>query len=80
MCGGHRDYRYITVPVQERTRVQERNAGQMCPACGAPVEPDFVVCPNCGTQLKAACPSCHKAVDVSWVACPYCGANLRENG
>ena len=79
MCGGHSGRQYVIPRTYEQGPVQgqEQVTGQTCPTCGAPVAPDFVVCPNCGTQLKTACPNCHKAVDISWVACPYCGASLQ---
>ncbi len=81
MCGGHFVPQiHVTREVREESQTPERvtpsEATQTCPSCGAPVQPDFVLCPRCGTQLKRACPTCHKAVDVTWVACPYCGTPL----
>lgn len=43
-----------------------------CPVCRADVDPAFVVCPVCTTQLKQPCKSCSAALDPSWLACPYC--------
>lgn len=43
-----------------------------CAACGYPVEADFVLCPNCHTQLKNLCSHCERALEPSWAICPYC--------
>lgn len=43
-----------------------------CAHCGYPVEADYVLCPNCHTQLKNLCPTCHHALDPRWTVCPYC--------
>lgn len=43
-----------------------------CAACGYPVEADFVLCPNCHTQLKNLCMRCNHALEPSWTVCPYC--------
>ncbi len=43
-----------------------------CATCGYPVEADYVICPNCKSQLKNLCGSCHHALDPSWTVCPYC--------
>ena len=43
-----------------------------CANCGYPVEIDYVICPNCHTQLKNLCNGCGRALDPSWTVCPYC--------
>ena len=43
-----------------------------CANCGYPVEADFVLCPNCHTQLKNLCMRCNHALEPSWTVCPYC--------
>ena len=35
-------------------------------------EADFVLCPNCHTQLKNLCMRCNHALEPSWTVCPYC--------
>jgi RNA polymerase subunit RPABC4/transcription elongation factor Spt4 len=55
-----------------------------CANCGFPVENDYVLCPNCHTQLKNLCGGCSKALDPSWTVCPYCttplgGSSPRRN-
>ncbi len=44
-----------------------------CPGCGARVQTDFVVCPNCHTKLKKSCQGCGRALNLRWGVCPYCG-------
>lgn len=43
-----------------------------CATCGYPVEAEYVICPNCHTQLKNLCSHCNHALDPAWTICPYC--------
>ncbi len=43
-----------------------------CATCGYPVEADYVLCPNCHTQLKNLCSHCQHALDPAWSVCPFC--------
>ncbi len=43
-----------------------------CATCGYPVEADYVLCPNCHTQLKNLCTHCNHALEPAWTICPYC--------
>lgn len=43
-----------------------------CATCGYPVEAEYVICPNCHTQLKNLCSHCNRALDPAWTICPYC--------
>jgi hypothetical protein len=43
-----------------------------CAVCHTEVEPSFLVCPVCTTQLKRPCTSCSAALEPLWQACPYC--------
>jgi RNA polymerase subunit RPABC4/transcription elongation factor Spt4 len=43
-----------------------------CAKCGYPVESDYLMCPNCGTQLKNECRNCNRALKPEWKVCPYC--------
>ncbi|WP_298405941.1 zinc ribbon domain-containing protein [uncultured Chloroflexus sp.] len=45
----------------------------VCPECQRPIEPDFILCPHCHTQLRRRCDSCQKVIDLTWRICPYCG-------
>ncbi|GAB4280541.1 MAG: zinc ribbon domain-containing protein [Coriobacteriia bacterium] len=49
-----------------------------CPACLRPVEPDFLVCPNCMKLLKKACVECGRPLELKWHVCPYCKATQGE--
>jgi RNA polymerase subunit RPABC4/transcription elongation factor Spt4 len=43
-----------------------------CPVCRSGVEPDFLVCPVCTTQLKRPCVQCKRPLEALWQVCPYC--------
>jgi len=49
---------------------------ESCPKCGAPVEKEFIRCPECHFKLKINCPSCGKIVKTNWKICPYCETEL----
>ena len=46
-----------------------------CGKCGAPVQSDFVLCPNCHQKLKNLCPGCNRALELNWSICPYCATS-----
>lgn len=52
---------------------------RLCPECDYPVERDYLICPNCVTELKVACGSCSKPVDPSWRLCPYCTTPIAQS-
>ncbi len=43
-----------------------------CPRCDGTVKEQFVVCPACGTKLRAACSNCAMPVEADWKVCPKC--------
>jgi len=43
-----------------------------CKVCGCGVEPDFLVCPVCTTQLRQSCTGCARPLEPAWQVCPYC--------
>lgn len=51
---------------------------KVCPECNGPVQPDFKVCPHCGSELGGTCPKCGKNVQDNWNICPYCGESLQK--
>lgn len=69
---GNRKSNRVT-PISTGLKLQET-----CPNCGAPVEKEFIRCPECHYKLKINCPSCGKIVKTSWEICPYCEAELPE--
>ena len=49
-----------------------------CGRCGYPVQDDYVMCPNCGSQLKNVCPHCERPLNPEWSVCPYCCTKVRS--
>lgn len=49
-----------------------------CPKCDALVKEQFVVCPKCGTKLRASCPNCAAPVEPDWKVCPKCTQPLAD--
>lgn len=43
-----------------------------CPVCRTGVEPSYLVCPVCTTQLKAPCTACKAPLEPLWSICPFC--------
>jgi RNA polymerase subunit RPABC4/transcription elongation factor Spt4 len=52
----------------------------VCPECQRPIEPDFILCPHCHTNLRRRCGSCDRVVDLTWSVCPFCGADGAASG
>ena len=44
----------------------------VCPECKHRIEPDFILCPACHTELRKACPHCGRLMLMRWEICPYC--------
>ncbi len=59
--------------LEEEALLQDIEDPNICPSCKAPTEDDFVICPNCHTQLKNTCTNCKKHLQLNWNICPYCG-------
>ncbi|MBQ8813664.1 MAG: zinc ribbon domain-containing protein [Lachnospiraceae bacterium] len=47
-----------------------------CPQCGSDVKEEYVLCPRCGTKLKALCLTCSRPVEEDWLVCPWCASSL----
>jgi RNA polymerase subunit RPABC4/transcription elongation factor Spt4 len=60
--------------LEEEALLQDIEERQSCPSCRQAVKADYLVCPNCHTQLKKACTECKKLLNLRWSVCPYCGA------
>ena len=56
--------------------LQDMVEGDVCPECGYPTQPDFMVCPLCKTEVRRACLSCGQLLQLNWNVCPYCGQSL----
>lgn len=59
--------------LEEEALLQEIEERDSCPVCKQPVREDYLVCPNCHTQLKKSCSNCGRLLLLRWDLCPYCG-------
>jgi hypothetical protein len=48
----------------------------LCPYCDAPVEKDFLCCPNCLRKLKDPCRVCGRPLEEGWKICPFCESEV----
>ncbi|KKR06307.1 MAG: hypothetical protein UT34_C0001G0347 [candidate division WS6 bacterium GW2011_GWF2_39_15] len=44
-----------------------------CMKCGNMLQPGFVYCPYCKTEVKVKCSNCGVNIDKRWENCPFCG-------
>ena len=58
--------------LEEEYLLQDLDDLPLCPGCQRGVDPEFVLCPHCQTNLRAPCPACSRLVDLRWDVCPYC--------
>ncbi len=56
----------------ERMQLLLNGKQSSCPACGSPVDDDFLICPYCRKKLKNSCINCGKPLNLNWKVCPYC--------
>lgn len=63
-----KDEQELEVALKQRQLMQYGE----CAACGYPVDSNYVICPNCHTQLKNLCSHCEHALEPAWTICPYC--------
>jgi hypothetical protein len=60
--------------LEEEALLQGIEDVDVCPACTQLIERDYIVCPNCYTQLKKKCPDCNRNLELAWTVCAYCGS------
>lgn len=60
--------------LEEESLMQDIEGREACPSCKRMIEPDFMICPNCGERLRRDCTECGRLLDLGWKLCPYCGA------
>jgi len=58
--------------LEEEALLQDLEERARCPGCSRVVENEWVVCPDCHTQLKQTCAQCGKSLHLRWGICPYC--------
>jgi len=62
--------------LEEEVLLQGIEDVEVCPACKQLIEPDYIVCPHCYTQLKKKCPDCGRNTELAWTVCAYCACKL----
>ena len=62
--------------LEEESLLQDIEDRQSCPNCRRRVHSDYVLCPNCRTQLKQVCLGCDRLISLSWTVCPYCAREV----
>ena len=67
--------RELELAVLERELRQRVN---LCPSCRSVVEKAYLLCPECGLDLKTPCKSCGTPLDLNWRTCPYCAMAQSE--
>ena len=67
--------RELELAVLER---ELRQRVELCSNCRSLVEKDYLLCPECGWDLKKSCENCRKPLQLNWRTCPYCGTKQRE--
>jgi len=62
----------------EEALLRDIQEAEYCPKCKHRVASDFVMCPNCHSNIRRQCPNCSRVVEVFWERCPYCTEALRR--
>jgi len=63
--------------LEEEALLRDVEERLVCPSCRAPVENDFIICPECHTRLRRKCTKCARLLDLRWTVCPYCAVDLQ---
>ena len=67
--------RELELAVLER---ELRQRVELCPGCRSVVEKEYLLCPECGWDLKKPCENCQKPLHLGWNTCPYCATVQSE--
>jgi RNA polymerase subunit RPABC4/transcription elongation factor Spt4 len=62
--------------LEEEALLQGIEDVDICPACKQLIEREYIVCPQCYTQLRKKCPDCGRLMELSWTVCPFCGGKV----
>lgn len=55
-----------------RLVLEDEIHGEQCFACRCRVEPEWLRCPACTTELRGRCRGCRAVVRLHWSTCPWC--------
>ena len=64
--------------LEEEALLRDITVRRACPSCRAVTEPDWLICPQCRTQLRRTCTECSRPLELDWAACPYCTTPVPE--
>ena len=64
--------------LEEEALLSEIENRSHCPGCGARVDSDWQICPQCQTRLRKACSNCGELMELSWQICPYCASPVPD--
>ncbi len=62
--------------LEEEYLLQDIDEQHLCPGCKRKIQDDYMLCPNCHTELKHPCTACGRLLDLPWEVCPYCGVEV----
>ncbi len=62
--------------LSEAVLLSEVGEIEQCAGCRRTVEPDWIVCPSCRTELRERCRQCDRLVEFDWLTCAWCGTDL----
>ncbi|MGQ9554338.1 MAG: zinc ribbon domain-containing protein [Anaerolineae bacterium] len=63
--------------LEEEALLRDVEERLVCPSCKAPVQDDFMICPECHARLRRKCGRCSRLLDMRWTVCPYCGLDVQ---
>jgi RNA polymerase subunit RPABC4/transcription elongation factor Spt4 len=58
--------------LEEEALLRDITTRRACPSCQAVTEPDWLLCPQCRTELRRSCEECGRPLELNWTVCPYC--------
>jgi RNA polymerase subunit RPABC4/transcription elongation factor Spt4 len=58
--------------LEEEALLRDITTRRACPSCQAVTEADWLICPNCRTELRRTCEECGRPLELNWKVCPYC--------
>lgn len=65
--------------IEEEALLAEIERREQCPGCGAIIQENWQICPQCHTRLKKPCHQCGHLMDLEWQVCPYCAAPVERS-